>query len=135
MSGRGYWNGRSVSRFRWELLRERAQLDDDAVPPARECEARPLADHFDAAFKGLHLEDRLFVSRLGAAWEEMVGATLARHSRPADLERGVLAVWVSHPGFLMELRGKMTDEILGRIRARFPSPRIVRLRWEVHPLR
>ena len=134
MSARGYWSGRAGSRFRWELLRERAQLDDEAVAPAKECEAKPLAAHFAAAFKGLHLEDRLFVSRLGAEWGGIVGATLAKHSRPADFERGTLAVWVSHPGFLMELRGKMTEDILGRVRARFPEAKVSRIRWEVHPL-
>ena len=134
MSGRGYWSGRAVSRFRWELLRERAQLDDEAVAPAKECEAKPLAAHFGAALKGLHLEDRLFVSRLGAEWADIVGATLARHTRPADLQRGTLAVWVSHPGFLMELRGKLEAEILGRIRARHPEAKVAKMRLEVHPL-
>lgn len=134
MSARGYWQGRAVSRFQWELMRERAQLGEEAVPPAKECEAQPIAAHFGAAMKGLRLGDRVFASRLGAAWAEVVGETLAKHSRPADFERGTLTVFVSHPGFLMELRGRMTDETLKKIRERFPEPRVQKIRWQVQPL-
>ncbi|MBP5787902.1 MAG: DUF721 domain-containing protein, partial [Kiritimatiellae bacterium] len=80
------------------------------------------------------LGDRVFASRLGAAWAEVVGETLAKHSRPADFERGTLTVFVSHPGFLMELRGRMTDETLKKIHERFPEPRVQKIRWQVQPL-
>ena len=134
MSGRGYWKGRAVTPFQWELLRERAQLDDDAIPPAKECEGKPLGDLLGAALKGLRLETRLGVSRLGAVWPEMVGDVLAKHTRPADLERGVLEVRVSHPGFLMELRGGPEKMILQRIRERFPELPVKRIRWSVGAL-
>lgn len=125
-----------MSRFQWELMRERAQLGEESVPPAKECEALPLSAHFGAAMKGLHLGERMFVSRLGGAWGEIVGETLGRHTRPADLERGTLTVYVSHPGFLMGLRGKMTDEILARIGEKFPppSPKVAKIRWQVQAL-
>lgn len=72
------------------------------------------------------LADRLAELRLRRSWEAVVGSDIARRTRPASLVEGCLTVVVDNSPWLHELNLRQ-PELLGRIRARCASVRILRL--------
>ena len=120
------------NKGQWELTRERFRIPDP-TPPAPALDARPLGDFVSGVLKGMKLANHAQVSDMAAAWPEIVGPQLAANTRPGHLENRLLTVFVSHPAWLMELRGAPATEILGRLQARFGKTTIANLRWSIDP--
>ena len=120
------------SRGQWEVARERFRVAD-LQPPAEDAGALPLAALLPEALKGMKLDAHAQVARIAAAWPEIVGPQLAGNTRPAHLENKILLVYVSHPAWIMELRGPMTAEILRRLQAKFGTNDLKNLRFAVDP--
>ena len=120
------------SRGQWEVARERFRVAD-LQPPAEDAGALPLAALIPEALKGMKLDAHAQVARIAAAWPEIVGPQLAGNTRPAQLENKILLVYVSHPAWIMELRGAMTAEILRRLQAKFGASDLKNLRFAVDP--
>lgn len=62
-----------------------------------------LKDLLVPAGKTLGVEAPEVSARLFSGWEAVVGADVARHSRPARLKNGVLRVWVDSPAWATEM--------------------------------
>lgn len=120
------------NKGQWEVARERFHLPD-AEPPPGDAGALPLGALIPEVFKGMNLDVHAQVARIAAVWPEIVGPQLARNTRPAHLENKVLAIYVSHPGWIMELRGAPTTEILTRIQTKFGKSDIKNIRFAVDP--
>ena len=120
------------NRGQWEVARERFRVAD-LQPPAEDAGALPLAALLPEALKGMKLDAHAQVARIAAAWPEIVGPQLAGNTRPAQLENKILLVYVSHPAWIMELRGAMTAEILARLQARFGKNVLQNLRFAIDP--
>ena len=120
------------NRGQWEVARERFRVAD-LQPPAEDAGALPLAALIPEALKGMKLDAHAQVARIAAAWPEIVGPQLAGNTRPAQLENKILLVYVSHPAWIMELRGAMTAEILRRLQAKFGATDLKNLRFAVDP--
>ena len=120
------------NRGQWEVARERFRVAD-LQPPAEDAGALPLAALLPEALKGMKLDAHAQVARIAAAWPEIVGPQLAGNTRPAHLENKILLVYVSHPAWIMELRGPMTAEILRRLQAKFGANDLKNLRFAVDP--
>ena len=120
------------NRGQWEVARERFRVAD-LQPPAEDAGALPLAALIPEALKGMKLDAHAQVARIAAAWPEIVGPQLAGNTRPAQLENKILLVYVSHPAWIMELRGAMTAEILRRLQAKFGASDLKNLRFAVDP--
>ena len=120
------------NRGQWEDARERFRVAD-LQPPAEDAGALPLAALLPEALKGMKLDAHAQVARIAAAWPEIVGPQLAGNTRPAQLENKILLVYVSHPAWIMELRGPMTAEILRRLQAKFGANDLKNLRFAVDP--
>lgn len=120
------------NRGQWEVARERFRVAD-LQPPAEDAGALPLAALLPEALKGMKLDAHAQVARIAAAWPEIVGPQLAGNTRPAQLENKILIVYVSHPAWIMELRGAMTAEILRRLQAKFGASDLKNLRFAVDP--
>ena len=120
------------NRGQWEVARERFRVAD-LQPPAEDAGALPLAALLPEALKGMKLDAHAQVARIAAAWPEIVGPQLAGNTRPAQLENKILLVYVSHPAWIMELRGPMTAEILRRLQAQFGKSVVKNLRFAVDP--
>ena len=120
------------NRGQWEVARERFRVAD-LQPPAEDAGALPLAALLPEALKGMKLDAHAQVARIAAAWPEIVGPQLAGNTRPAQLENKILLVYVSHPAWIMELRGPMTAEILRRLQAKFGAGDLKNLRFAVDP--
>ena len=120
------------NKGQWQVARERFHLAA-AEPPADDAGALPLGALIPEVFKGMNLDVHAQVARIAAAWPEIVGPQLAPNTRPAHLENKVLLVYVSHPGWIMELRGAPTTEILSRLQAKFGKNDIKNIRFSVDP--
>ena len=120
------------SRGQWEVARERFRVAD-LQPPAEDAGALPLAALLPEALKGMKLAAHAQVAQIAAAWPDIVGPQLAGNTRPAHLENKILLVYVSHPAWIMELRGPMTAEILRRLQAKFGATDLKNLRFAVDP--
>ena len=120
------------NRGQWEVARERFRVAD-LQPPAEDAGALPLAALLPEALKGMKLAAHAQVAQIAAAWPDIVGPQLAGNTRPAQLENKILLVYVSHPAWIMELRGPMTAEILRRLQAKFGANDLKNLRFAVDP--
>ena len=120
------------NKGQWQLTRERFQIADPA-PPVPPADAKPLGDFVSGVLKGMNLADHAHVSDIAAAWPGIVGPQIAANSRPAHIDNRLLTVFVSHPAWLMELRGAHSAEILARLQARFGKTIVANLRWSIDP--
>jgi predicted nucleic acid-binding Zn ribbon protein len=68
-----------------------------------------------------------------AAWREAVGQALARVTRPGNIRRGVLEVFVANSTLLQELAFQKT-QLLDRLRQLQPDDSIRDLRFRVGPI-
>ncbi len=120
------------NKGQWEVARERFQIPDDEPPPEN-AGALPLGALLPEVFKGMKLDAHAQVSRIAADWPGIVGPQLAANTRPAHLENKILAVYVSHPAWLMELRGAPAAEILSRLQAKFGKNVVQNVRFAIDP--
>jgi len=67
----------------------------------------------------LGLSKRLREEEVLAAWREVVGDFIARHSCPQQLVEGVLHVRVLQSSMLYELDRTLRKEIVAKLKARF----------------
>lgn len=67
-------------------------------------------------------------------WRAAVGETVARHSRPWALRRGVLEVVVDNSALLQELASFERDRLLEELRCRLEGEPLKDLRFRVGPL-
>ena len=116
----------------WQVVRERFQVAD-LRPPAPDAGAMPLGALIPEAMKGMKLDAHAQVARIAAAWPDLVGPQLAANTRPAHIENKILAVFVSHPAWLFELRGAPSAEILSRLQAKYGKTAIQNVRFAVDP--
>jgi hypothetical protein len=78
------------------------------------------------------LEDRLLVERLRTAWPGLLGADVARRTRPQALVNGCLHIVVDNSPWLQEMTLRAPD-VVARVGARFPAVRSIRLSLGVPP--
>lgn len=123
---------RRYNKGRWQVTRERFHIADSA-PPAPDQAALSLGDVIPDVLKGLKLDAHAQVARIAAAWPELVGPQLAPNTRPAHLENQLLTVFVAHPAWLFELRGKPAAEILTRLQQQFGRRLVRNIRWAIDP--
>ena len=123
---------KAYSKSRWQVARERLQIANFEPPPAN-AGALPLGELIPGALRGMKLDVHAQVSQIAAAWPELVGPQLAANTKPVHLENKVLAIEVTHPAWIFELRGAPQAEILARLQARFGKNEIRSLRFTVDP--
>ena len=123
---------KAYNKGQWAVTRERCQIAD-LHPPPENAGALPLGTLIPEALKDLKLDAHAQVARFAAVWTEIVGPQLAANTRPAQLDNKILLVYVSHPAWLMELRGAPAAEILARLQARFGKTLVQNLRFAVDP--
>ena len=123
---------RRYNQDQWQVSRERFRIAD-FQPPAPDRDAMPLGDLIPEALKGMKLDAHAQVAQIAGGWPELVGPQLAANTKPAHLENRLLTVYVSHPAWLMELRGAPAAEILARLQARYGRNLIQNIRWAIDP--
>jgi predicted nucleic acid-binding Zn ribbon protein len=68
-----------------------------------------------------------------AAWDQAAGDRLAPHTRPGNVRRGVLQVFVRNSAVMQELTFRKR-ELIRRLRQRAPDQKIRDLRFRVGPV-
>lgn len=81
---------------------------------------RPLSDALRSVRRDLGLGEPSHFDAITAAWDDLVGAPLAAHSRPRALRDGVLAIAVDGPEWASQLR-YLDQILLERVAADLPS--------------
>ncbi len=120
------------NKGRWQVDRERFQIAD-FQPPVPAADALPLDAFVNDVLKGMKLAAHAQVSQIAAAWPELVGPQLAANTKPSHIENKILAITVTHPAWLFELRGAPTAEILARLQAKYGKTEIKNIRFAIDP--
>lgn len=123
---------RNLNAGRWQLERERYQLPAEWEPPS-DVVALPAGEIAAALLKKAGLDDRLWERTVIEEWPTLVGEAVARHARPGQLVRGVLAIYVTNATWLNELARYGKDEMLKKLQTRFGVDRIKDLRFQPDP--
>jgi predicted nucleic acid-binding Zn ribbon protein len=103
------------SAGRWSVQRERAQIEDHYPPPLFH-DAASIAQIVPSVLGRLGIEDQQWLTTLAATWKDVVGAPLARHTRPGRFEGRRLIVFVDNSAWLSELKRYGQDKLLANVR-------------------
>lgn len=122
----------SYHRGRWQVERERGQIAD-FTPPAPDRPARVLAEGVAAVLRSLQPQGQGWLATLAAEWPALVGADVARHTRPGGIERRTLLVYVDSSVWLSELQRFGQKRLLDNVRKRFAEARVDALRLRIDP--
>lgn len=79
----------------------------------------------------LGLKTRIREEEIKAAWREIVGDFLARHSAPAALENGTLVVHVLQPTVHFELERVWKRKLLLKLQEKFGKPTVREIRFRL----
>ena len=120
------------NKGRWAVERERHHIDASA-PPDPEPENPAISDIIPGIMKKLGLEQEQWTTVLDREWTELVGATVAAHTRPGRYQNRQLVVFVDSATWLNELKRYNQAEMLKKLQARFRADKIRRLSLQPDP--
>jgi len=92
-----------------------------------------LGEALSPILKRIGLGEQHWMAALAEQWETLVGADVARHTRPGRVDRGTLFVFVDSSVWLSELVRYGSDEILAKLQKRFHKNRIRSVRFQLDP--
>lgn len=113
-------------------MRERFGVAD-AVPPPEFHDAMPLGDILPRVMKQAGLSRQHWAAVLEEQWEEIVGDSVARHTRPGALQDKTLSVYVDSPVWLNELRRMGQRHLLNNLQKQFGPSRITDVQLALDP--
>jgi predicted nucleic acid-binding Zn ribbon protein len=116
-----------------EQLRARALAEWRGLPVKFERADRAVACSVvvQKLMKDLGLGDRLRADEVRAAWLEVVGDFVARHSSPQQLKDGVLYVSVLQPTVHYELDRVWKRDILSKLKKRFGARTVREIKFRL----
>ena len=82
---------------------------------------RPLGEVLSEVMGSIGMRQAHNLVRLRDRWEEIVGADVAKQTRPCAVRNKVLFVEVASPTWLFVLKGEHRDRILKRLESCFPG--------------
>lgn len=106
--------------IRREILREWRGADEVADPNAG---IHTAGQFVHAILRAAGLEDGINEDELRAAWKELAGDFIARHSEPLSVKGGHLVLRVTQPAMRFHLE-QMKPMLLARIRSQLGADRI-----------
>jgi len=118
-------------RTRWQVERERFQITD-SLPPAP-FEVFTPEQVLPKILKKMGLGNALSEQTLMNEWPSLVGASVARHTRPGKLDRGILYVYVSNSAWLAELRNLGEAALLQNVQQRLGRKNVKGIRLQLDP--
>ena len=75
----------------------------------------------------LGLEGQVWLQQLQGDWTRVVGAAVAKHTRPGRFDGRALSVYVDNAVWLNELKRYGQEQMLANLRKQFPKIQAVRL--------
>lgn len=115
-----------VAEIRRRVLEDWRGLPEDVQRPER---CIPAGDALKKLLHKLGLTERLNEQEIQAAWREIVGDFLARHSLPLSVRDGVLVVQVVQPAVRYELDRTWKRSILEKLQDRFGAKAVREVRF------
>ena len=113
--------------IREEILREWRGADEPADLNA----GIHLAEKFVAAIlRAAGAEDGLHEDQVRAAWKELAGDFIARHTEPVSVKSGNLVLRVTQPALRFQL-AQMKPMLLARIRSQLGEDRIKTIKFQL----
>jgi len=112
------------------IQRERFGIDFD--PPPQLSVKRP-ADLIMGIFKKAGLKDKMWEQELIRDWGNIVGETVAEHSRPGRYMRGTLTIFIDSSPWLSELQCNRHADIMRNLQERFGEIKIKNLIFQIDP--
>jgi predicted nucleic acid-binding Zn ribbon protein len=92
-----------------------------------------VGDSLDRVAASLGVSRATTLNRVFASWAEMVGESVAQHSRPRSLRDQVLVVAVDEPAWATQLRWLEAD-LLARLEAVLGAGQVTRIEVRVQPV-
>lgn len=123
---------RRFDRGRWQTHRERLHIEDP-VPRAGVADAHAVSDVIGGVLKGLGLNAQQWLMVLGDEWTALVGAQVAKHSRPGGFHAGTLTVFVDSAPWMDQLNRVAKPQMLAKLQERFGPNRIKAVRFTADP--
>jgi hypothetical protein len=122
------------NQLKWELARERFQIEDRFPPPERHPE-KCIGDILAGILKieKNEAEAALMPEAITDRWALIVGEQLAKHIRPSHIKNEYLYLYADHPGWLAELRRLPKAHLLKKIKSISGSPEIKDIRFQIDP--
>lgn len=113
--------------IREEILREWRGADEPADLNA----GIHLAEKFVAAIlRAAGAEDGLHEDQVRAAWKDLAGDFIARHTEPVSVKSGNLVLRVTQPALRFQLE-QMKPMLLARIRSQLGEDRIKTIKFQL----
>jgi predicted nucleic acid-binding Zn ribbon protein len=84
-------------------------------------------------YSKLESDEKSLWRRLVQGWEQLAGATIARHARPVRLERGRLIVAVDSAVWMNEFIRYERTPLLARLQRQYGADRIKNLNFQTDP--
>lgn len=119
-------------RLKWQLARERFQIDDPE-PPALRRNARPIGEILSEVMERSPNDPTDAPEALINRWPMIAGTQIAQHTCPAFIKRGILYVYTDHPGWLTEIKRIPKAHLLKKISSVPELPAIQDLRFQMDP--
>jgi predicted nucleic acid-binding Zn ribbon protein len=120
-------------RSRWEVEKERHHLQEDEPSPLPDAPMQQPSELIPAIMKKFGLETVFWEEQLLREWPAIAGAQVAKNSRPGQIERGLLCIYVRHPTWLSELSRYGHKQLLANLQARFGADKIKKIRFQLDP--
>jgi predicted nucleic acid-binding Zn ribbon protein len=124
--------GRPYSRGRWAVEKERFQIQGDPAPAFHDA---PLSDLLTDVMKRLRIDDQFWIRKLSEDWPSVVGEQVARRTRPGQVQRQTLVVFVESSVWLAELSRFAQKQILENVQKHAGNAKIRTIRLQLDPER
>ena len=108
-----------------QILREWRGADEPADLKAG---VHAAAEFVQAVLRGAGVEDSLHEEEVRAAWRELAGDFIARHSQPQSVKGGRLVLRVTQPAMRFHLE-QMKPMLLARIRSKLGENHITSVQF------
>ncbi len=126
------YSKRLLDEIKWQVQRERFQLDETYEPPPKEANLT-ITETINKILKRLEDTQSSLWIRLNNEWEILVGKIVASHARPGKLKDGVLFVYVDSSVWLNELLRTEQKRILSILQKHFGADNIKAIKLLAEP--
>ena len=114
-----------------EVARDRFGLPD--YNPSSTSPPKDMNDVMETVIGRMGLKRKFWEHDLLEQWTRIAGKDLSRHARPGAVEHGKLIVYVDHPIWMMQLKGKADKQLLANLKKAFPDKPLRGIRWLIDP--
>ncbi len=111
----------------WQVMRERFHIDSFEPPPP-DMQIPDMKNVIAGIIKKVGLDKELLLNSIEQEWEDIVGAAVAKHTRPGKFEDKQLTIYVDNPVWLFELKQqKSMKTILVNLSKRYGANKIKKI--------